>query len=188
MPVYMANGNIGAFKRFLQVENSEPPAASPEPRGGENANVEDLLTETTKPKVPSSVVLQGTVERLRCVVFLFPHCSDAGTAQHTLRMPEIRICPVALNSPQAQHFTCSIDRLARLWQAEMQPLQAAVEMALSLHWSKWRLGRSRESRPLWMKDESETVLKTFPSSSSAMVISMTLGRSDDSLYAGGKLA
>nr|POE62414.1 non-reducing polyketide synthase tera [Quercus suber] len=118
--------DVGTFKRFLQGEDPAPPATNPEPHAGESTNIEDPWTGIPKPKVPISVVLQGTPERSEVVLFLFPDGSGAGTAYHTLPALGEGICVVALNSPflrQAQHFTCSVERLARLWLAEVQRLQ-----------------------------------------------------------------
>lgn len=98
-----------------------------------------------KPKVPLSVVLQGKVSTASKIVFLFPDGSGAGTAYGSL--PDLGeedegkekerggeekekgggICIIGLNSPflrQAQNFTCSIERMTRLWYDEVRKLQA----------------------------------------------------------------
>lgn len=96
-----------------------------------------------KPKVPLSVVLQGEVRTASKIVFLFPDGSGAGTAYGSL--PDLGgetetggkeeggggkgggICIIGLNSPflrQAQNFTCSIERMTRLWYDEVRKLQA----------------------------------------------------------------
>lgn len=106
-----------------------------------------------KPKVPLSVVLQGKVSTASKIVFLFPDGSGAGTAYGSLPdlgggETEIEtegketekegkekeegkgkggICIIGLNSPflrQAQNFTCSIERMTRLWYDEVRKLQA----------------------------------------------------------------
>lgn len=99
-----------------------------------------------KPKVPLSVVLQGKVSTARKIVFLFPDGSGAGTAYGSLpdlgeedegkekegggKEKEGGICIIGLNSPflrQAQNFTCSIERMTRLWYDEVRKLQAQAQ-------------------------------------------------------------
>lgn len=79
-----------------------------------------------KPKVPLSVVLQGQPNAASSIVFLFPDGSGAGTSYGTLPPAGANVCLIGMNSPflrQAQSFTCSIERMARLWLDEVQKLQ-----------------------------------------------------------------
>lgn len=79
-----------------------------------------------KPKVPLSIVLQGHPSTAVTTIFLFPDGSGAGTAYGTLPPIDENVCVVGLNSPflrQAQNFTCSIERMARLWVEELRKLQ-----------------------------------------------------------------
>ena len=79
-----------------------------------------------KPKVPLSVALQGQPGTSTTTVFLFPDGSGAGTSYGTLPQMGASICLIGLNSPflrQAQDFTCSIERMARLWVDEVRKLQ-----------------------------------------------------------------
>lgn len=79
-----------------------------------------------KPKVPLSVLLQGKPSPTSTTIFLFPDGSGAGTSYGTLPPLGPNTCLIGLNSPflrQARDFTCSIERMARLWHAEILRLQ-----------------------------------------------------------------
>ena len=118
---------VGEFKDFLRSggkahTNGSSANASksspPEPT--------DPWEGVPKPKVPLSVVLQGQPSTSKSVIFLFPDGSGAGTSYGTLPPIGDGICVVAMNSPflrQAQSFTCSIERMARLWIDEVRKLQ-----------------------------------------------------------------
>lgn len=115
---------VGELKTFLRGEESAPVTAihSPSPDYGP----EDPWDGIPKPKVPLSVVLQGKPETARTVIFLFPDGSGAGTSYGTLPTIADDVCLIGLNSPflrQAQSFTCSIERMARLWLGEVRKLQ-----------------------------------------------------------------
>lgn len=135
---------VGEFRRWIfgvlgEGENKEE---------GEGEDVikeqepENPWEGIPKPKVPLSVVLQGKVSTASKIVFLFPDGSGAGTAYGSL--PDLGeeteteteeegkeggggICIIGLNSPflrQAHNFTCSIERMTRLWYDEVRKLQA----------------------------------------------------------------
>lgn len=138
---------VGEFRRWIfgvLGENKEE---------GEGKRIEEQEPENPwqgipKPKVPLSVVLQGEVRTASKIVFLFPDGSGAGTAYGSL--PDLGeedegkekerggkeggkgggICIIGLNSPflrQAQNFTCSIERMTRLWYDEVRKLQAQAQ-------------------------------------------------------------
>lgn len=134
---------VGEFRRWIFAvlggENKEEVK-----RGVDNEQEPENPWEgIPKPKVPLSVVLQGKVSTASKIVFLFPDGSGAGTAYGSL--PDLGeeekeetekeggggkgggICIIGLNSPflrQAQNFTCSIERMTRLWYDEVRKLQA----------------------------------------------------------------
>jgi thioesterase domain-containing protein len=133
---------VGAFKAFLKGEATLPADKSngttaqrqvlqtpPEP--------EDPWKGVPKPKVPLSVILQGDPNTSKKVLFLFPDGSGAGTAYGTL--PKINdVCLIGLNSPflrQAQDFTCSIERMSRLWFDEVRKLQPEGKPFILGGWS-----------------------------------------------------
>lgn len=132
---------MGEFRRWIFGVLGE--------KGEEDGEGEDVIKEhepenpwegIPKPKVPLSVVLQGKVSTASKIVFLFPDGSGAGTAYGSL--PDLGeeteteeegggkgggICIIGLNSPflrQAHNFTCSIERMTRLWYDEVRKLQA----------------------------------------------------------------
>lgn len=116
---------VGQFKAFLrgdtQAANDRTAVARPviqEP--------EDPWEGIPKPKVPLSIVLQGLSAAAKVTVFLFPDGSGAGGSYGSLPSMGSNVCLVGLNSPflrQAQAFTCSIERMARLWVDEVQRIQ-----------------------------------------------------------------
>lgn len=113
---------VGAFKAFLKGEDasasSSAATSAPEPA--------DPWEGIPKPKVPLSVVLQGSPSTSKATIFLFPDGSGAGTSYGTLPTLDEGVCVVGLNSPflrQAQAFTCSIVRMARLWVDEVRKIQ-----------------------------------------------------------------
>lgn len=129
---------VGAFKDFLRTggESTTTTAtidqATPS-NGANNANPpepSDPWQGVPKPKVPLSVILQGKPTQSSTNIFLFPDGSGAGTSYGTLpplgTPQKTDICLIGLNSPflrQAQAFTISIERMARLWHREILRIQ-----------------------------------------------------------------
>lgn len=138
---------VGEFRRWIfGVLGGEDDGENKEEvkRGVDNEQEPENPWEgIPKPKVPLSVVLQGKVSTASKIVFLFPDGSGAGTAYGSL--PDLGgeteeegkekerggggggICIIGLNSPflrQAHNFTCSIERMTRLWYDEVRKLQA----------------------------------------------------------------
>lgn len=118
---------VGALKAFLRRDGhpttANGAATAPSTQPAEPA---DPWEGVPKPKVPLSVVLQGQPSTAKIVVFLFPDGSGAGTSYGTLPPIGSDVCLVGLNSPflrQAQSFTCSIERMARLWVDEVRKIQ-----------------------------------------------------------------
>ncbi len=119
---------VGEFKSFLRGD-------SPGHNNGTSTSTEPYLADTEpadpwegvpKPKVPLSVVLQGKPDATSAIIFLFPDGSGAGTSYGTLPPMGEDICLIGLNSPflrQAQNFTCSIERMARMWVGEVKKIQ-----------------------------------------------------------------
>ena len=121
---------VGAFKAFLRGcddQTSAPGKDTSAPaRPLHETEPSDPWEGVPKPKVPLSVVLQGKPVPSSTVVFLFPDGSGAGTSYSTMPDMGPNICLIGLNSPflrQAQDFTCSIERMAKLWLGEIQKLQ-----------------------------------------------------------------
>lgn len=127
---------VGEFKKFLGgqkagVSDSTLPMDN-------TSEPEDPWLGIPKPNVPISVILQGTPETSKKTVFLFPDGSGAGTAYKSLPPLGVDICLVALNSPflrQAHEFTCSIERMAKLWLGELQRLQPKSRPYILGGWS-----------------------------------------------------
>lgn len=134
---------VGEFRRWIFALLGEDKEEGEGKRGIDNEQEPENPWEgIPKPKVPLSVVLQGKVSTASKIVFLFPDGSGAGTAYGSL--PDLGeekeeegkekeggkeggICIIGLNSPflrQAQNFTCSIERMTRLWYDEVRKLQA----------------------------------------------------------------
>lgn len=140
---------VGEFRRWIFGVLGEDKDEDGEGEGEEDGEGEDVKKEQEpenpwegipKPKVPLSVVLQGKVSTASKIVFLFPDGSGAGTAYGSL--PDLGeedegkddgkggICIIGLNSPflrQAHKFTCSIERMTRLWYDEVRKLQAQAQ-------------------------------------------------------------
>jgi thioesterase domain-containing protein len=126
---------VGAFKKFLRGRGETSTTANPKESSNGNTNNTSLENEPTdpwqgvpKPKVPLSVILQGKPTSTSTNIFLFPDGSGAGTSYGTLPTLGNNTCLIGLNSPflrQAQDFTCSIERMARLWHSEILKIQPA---------------------------------------------------------------
>lgn len=119
---------VGAFKAFLRGDSQQAPSSGVSSRSAATSIPEpsDPWEGIPKPKVPLSIVLQGKPEPSSIIVFLFPDGSGAGGSYGTLPKMGDNICLIGLNSPflrQAQSFTCSIERMARLWVGELRKLQ-----------------------------------------------------------------
>ena len=129
---------VGAFKEFLRTggggETSSTTKSTDQTKSS-NDNTTVNTDEPTdpwqgvpKPKVPLSVILQGKPSPTSTNIFLFPDGSGAGTSYGTLPPLGNNTCLIGLNSPflrQAQDFTCSIERMARLWHSEILKIQPA---------------------------------------------------------------
>lgn len=138
---------VGEFRRWIFGVLGEKKEEGEGEEVIEEQEPENPWEGIPKPKVPLSVVLQGEVSTASKIVFLFPDGSGAGTAYGSL--PDLGggetetekeegkekegkergggICIIGLNSPflrQAQNFTCSIERMTRLWYDEVRKLQA----------------------------------------------------------------
>lgn len=129
--VFAKYPTVGSFKAFLRGEvNGATRSESSEP--------EDPWEGIPKPKVPLSVILQGKPDTSHANVFLFPDGSGAGTSYGTLPHIDDSVCLIGLNSPflkQAQNFTCSIERMARLWYDEVLRIQPGGKSYVLAGWS-----------------------------------------------------
>lgn len=118
---------VGSFKAFLLDSDSA------------NGEPDDPWEGLPKPKVPLSIFLQGGKPDLsKKTVFLFPDGSGAGGSYLSLPPVGEDICLIGLNSPflrQAQNFTCSIERMARLWVDEVVKLQPKGQPFILGGWS-----------------------------------------------------
>ena len=117
---------VGAFKGFLRGKSETSSNGVAAKSTQQPAEPADPWEGVPKPKVPLSVVLQGQPSTCTTLVFLFPDGSGAGTSYGTLPQIGSGVCLIGLNSPflrQAQDFTCSIERMARLWMDEVRRLQ-----------------------------------------------------------------
>lgn len=135
---------VGDFKAFLRGDSggAGDAATTAKVNGGSAQNAlhepADPWEGVPKPKVPLSVVLQGKPATASQVVFLFPDGSGAGTSYGTLPPMGSEICLIGLNSPflrQAQNFTCTIERMARLWVDEVRKLQPKEKPYVLGGWS-----------------------------------------------------
>ena len=129
---------VGAFKHFLRggdettttTTHATPnnPSNSTTKPTQQDPEPSDPWQGVPKPKVPLSVILQGKPTATTTNLFLFPDGSGAGTSYGTLPPINPNVCLIGLNSPflrQAQDFTCSIERMARLWLDEVRKIQPA---------------------------------------------------------------
>lgn len=109
---FISNGAANGTKNAGPTKAVQPPVDDDQP--------------IPKPKVPLAVALQGRPSSSKTTVFLFPDGSGAGTSYGTLPQIHPSVCLVGLNSPflrQADHFTCSIERMARVWVEEVRKQQ-----------------------------------------------------------------
>lgn len=117
---------VGEFKSFLRGDSKVSSNGAVQVSARQASEPEDPWEGIPKPKVPLSIVLQGHPDRAKVNVFLFPDGSGAGGSYGSLPPMGKEICLIGLNSPflrQAQAFTCSIERMARLWVDEVRKLQ-----------------------------------------------------------------
>jgi len=122
--VFTKYPTVGAFKDFLRGGSGD--SATKTDGAGRPSEPEDPWEGVPKPKVPLSIVLQGQPKTAKTTIFLFPDGSGAGGAYGTLPRIGDDVCLISLNSPflrQAQNFTCSIERMARLWVDEVRKQQ-----------------------------------------------------------------
>jgi len=136
---------VGEFKAHLKGKAEAPKSKANGTTWQNTQNTSKQLPEPAdpwegvpKPKVPLSVILQGDPNTATKLVFLFPDGSGAGTAYGTLPKIHDKVAFIGLNSPflrQAQDFTCSIERMARLWVDEVRRLQPKGQKYVLGGWS-----------------------------------------------------
>lgn len=121
---------VGAFKQFLSAGGdttmTDHAASNGTSKSVPEPEPSDPWEGIPKPRVPLSVPLQGKPTAPGPNVFLFPDGSGAGMSYGTLPPVNDNVCLIALNSPfllQAQNFTCSIERMAKLWVGEVRKQQ-----------------------------------------------------------------
>ncbi|KAK3111372.1 hypothetical protein LTR53_013458 [Teratosphaeriaceae sp. CCFEE 6253] len=143
--VFTKYPTVGELKAFLK---RKPDAPKSETNGAAWHNTQNTAKQPPepadpwegipKPRVPLSVILQNDPSTATKIVFLFPDGSGAGTAYGTLPKIHDNVCFIGLNSPflrQAQDFTISIERMARLWLAEVRRLQPKGQKYVLGGWS-----------------------------------------------------
>lgn len=117
---------VAEFKAFLRGDQKASSNSSAKPIAQPVNEPTNPWEGIPKPKVPLSIILQGHPEKSKVNVFLFPDGSGAGGSYGSLPSMGKDICLIGLNSPflrQAQAFTCSIERMARLWVDEVRKIQ-----------------------------------------------------------------
>ncbi|KAK3111918.1 hypothetical protein LTR53_012355 [Teratosphaeriaceae sp. CCFEE 6253] len=143
--VFTKYPTVGELKAFLKGKSDGPKS---ETNGAAWHNTQNTAKQPPepadpwegipKPRVPLSVILQNDPSTATKIVFLFPDGSGAGTAYGTLPKIHDNVCFIGLNSPflrQAQDFTISIERMARLWLAEVRRLQPKGQKYVLGGWS-----------------------------------------------------
>ncbi|KAF2482176.1 Alpha/Beta hydrolase protein [Neohortaea acidophila] len=118
---------VGEFKTFLlRGDNTAPSNGAPAASPAQLNEPADPWEGIPKPKVPLSIALQGQASKAKVIVFLLPDGSGAGGSYGSLPRVSPDVCLIGLNSPflrQAEAFTCTIERMARLWLDEIRKLQ-----------------------------------------------------------------
>ena len=129
---------VGQFKDFLRRGqsslNNDLPKETTQPR----SEPADPWEGIAKPKVPLSIILQGHPDKSKINIFLFPDGSGAGGAYGSLPPQGNDICIIGMNSPflrQAEAFTCSVERMARLWIDELRKIQPIGRSYILGGWS-----------------------------------------------------
>jgi len=124
---FVKHPTVGKFKIFLHDRDQKTTASSSDAWGG-----------IPKPKVPLSIILQNHPSTCKTTLFLFPDGSGSGASYASLPPVSKDVCLVGLNSPflrQAREFTCSVERMARLWFDEVCRLQPAGRPFILGGWS-----------------------------------------------------
>ncbi|SMY27710.1 unnamed protein product [Zymoseptoria tritici ST99CH_1A5] len=130
--IFTKYDTVGALKAFFHPKQDTASVSTTAKQ------LQDTWRDIPKPKVPLSVVLQGKPSVASTIVFLFPDGSGAGTSYASLPPISPSICLIGLNSPflrQAEHFTCSIEHVARLWLEEVKRFQSAGRSYVLGGWS-----------------------------------------------------